>query len=46
MVRVRRFVKGAVVACVVMLSCGAAYGEDISGTVVRTLMLSEDSARR
>ena len=40
---VRRFVTGGVVACVVLLSCGAVQAEDISGTVVRTLMLSENT---
>jgi hypothetical protein len=43
MVQVTRFVAGAVVACVVLLSCGAAHAEDISGAVVRTLMLSENT---
>ena len=43
MVRMRRFVTGGVVACGVLLSCGTAHAEDISGTVVRTLMLSENT---
>lgn len=43
MVQVRRFPTARVAACVVLLSCGTARAEDISGTVVRTLMLSENT---
>ena len=43
MVRLKRLVTGSVAACVVLLSCGNAHAEDISGTVVRTLMLSENT---
>jgi parallel beta-helix repeat protein len=43
MVRVKRLAAGSVVACVVLLSCGTANAEDISGTVVRTLILSENT---
>jgi hypothetical protein len=42
-VDVRRFVTGAVVAGAVLFTTGVAHAEDISGTVVRTLMLSENT---
>jgi len=43
MLRVKRFVTGGAVACALLVSCGAAYAEDISGAIVRTLMLSENT---
>ena len=39
----RRLVTGGVVVCALLLSCGAAQAEDISGTIVRTLVLSENT---
>ena len=43
MERLRRFATAGVAACGVVFASGAAYAEDISGTIVRTLMLSETS---
>ncbi len=43
MEKLRRFATVGVAAWGVLFASGAAYAEDISGTIVRTLMLSETS---
>ena len=43
MQKLRWFVAMSGALCAVLLACGAAQAEDISGIVVKTLMLSEDS---
>ena len=43
MAPVKRFVTGGVVACALLLSCAVVHAEDISGAIVRTLMLSENT---
>ena len=40
---VKAFVVGALAGTALMLSATSAHGEDISGTIVRTLMLSENT---
>ena len=40
---VKAFFVGALAGSALMLSATSAHGEDISGTIVRTLMLSENT---